>query len=576
MTRMYRRFFSMATMGAAGLLAVTGLGLAGGPVQAAPAANSASQLTPSSNEWWFSNWQVQQKVWPLTEGSGVTVAVLDTGVQASLPDLRGVVLPGLDLTGRGTRGEVDFDYSQDGHGTAVSVLIAGQGYGTGTVGIAPEARILPVAFPPLSTVGEASSLSAQVAEAVRFAVDHGARVINMSFGETVASASSCDPVEQDAFGYALEHNVVLVASAGDTMLTGTGPIEPAACAGVLAVGGVEPDGSLWPESTQQPYVAVAAPGDHMVYVGRDGRYTTIGAGTSFSGALVSGEAALILSRYPSMPWYQVDQRIIDTALPAGHPVPNDAFGYGIVDLAKAVNASAYPVSATSPNPVYAEFKAWLASPAGQAFAARSGIASPSTGPASFTPSVPAAAAAGHARGSSPLLGRIVLVAVAVAAVGAFTVLQIMARSRRGRSRRVRSRRSRAVYDWRTLPPQYDDDESDEMPFADHDSYGPLWRYGSPQGFGRDYGPGRSSGHGPGYASGQGSGYGSDHDPGYGSSSGQGSGYGSSSGQGSGYGSGQDPRYSSGHDPGYGSSPGQGPGARFPWDAPEDAARDWKP
>jgi membrane-anchored mycosin MYCP len=555
---MYRRFFSMATMAAAGLLAVTGLSLAGGTVQAAPAANSVPQLTPSSNEWWFSNWQVQQKVWPLTEGSGVTVAVLDTGVQASLPDLRGVVRPGLDLTDSGTQGEVDFDYSQDGHGTAVSVLIAGQGYGTGTVGIAPEARILPVAFPPLSTDLEAGALSAQVAEAVRFAVDHGARVINMSFGEDVTSASSCDPVEQDAFGYALEHNVVLVASAGDTMVTGTGPIEPAACAGVLAVGGVEPNGSLWPESTQQPYVAVAAPGDHMVYVGRDGRYTTIGSGTSFSGALVSGEAALILSRYPSMPWYQVDQRIIDTAIPAGHPVPNEAFGYGIVDLAKAVNASAYPVSATSPNPVYAEFKAWLASPAGQAFAAQNGIARPSPGPASFTPAAPVAPAAGHARGSNPLLGRIALVAVAVAAVGAFTVLQIMARSRRRRAPRVRSRRSRAVYDWRTLPPQYDDDERDELPFADHDSYGPLWRYGSPHGFGRDYGPGRSSGYGPGYTSGQGPGYTSGHDSGYGSSSGHSSAYGS------------------GHDPGYGSSPGQGPSARLPWDAPEDAARDWKP
>src|ERR1700677_4088186 len=160
---MHRRFFSMATMAAAGLLAVTGVSLAGGTVQAAPAANSAAQLTPSGNEWWFSNWQVQQKVWPLTEGSGVTVAVLDTGVQANLPDLRGVVRPGLDLTGSGTRGEVDFDYSQDGHGTAVSVLIAGQGYGTGTVGIAPEARILPVALPALSTdTGDA--FSAQIAE----------------------------------------------------------------------------------------------------------------------------------------------------------------------------------------------------------------------------------------------------------------------------------------------------------------------------------------------------------------------------------------------------------------------------
>jgi hypothetical protein len=86
-------------------------------------------------------------------------------------------------------------------------------------------------------------------------------------------------------------------------------IGQASCAGVLAVGGTEPDGNLWPGSTREPYVAVAAPGDHMVYVGRDGRFTTTGA----------------------------DRRLTGTATPAGHPVPNDGYGYGIVNPARAVN-----------------------------------------------------------------------------------------------------------------------------------------------------------------------------------------------------------------------------------------------
>ena len=506
---MPRRCVSVASAAAAGLLAVTVLSLAGQPVQAEPTAGSAGQLTPGGDEWWFRNWQVQQKVWPLSEGSGVTVAVLDTGVQASIPDLRGVVRPGLDLTGHGSRGEVDADDSEDGHGTAVSVLIAGQGYGTGTVGIAPEARILPVEF-PYTPGADGDFTSAEVVEAVRFAVGRGARVINMSFGASLTSALHCDPAEQDVFAYALEHNVVLVASAGNTEVSGTGPLDPASCAGVLAVGGVEPDGSLWPYSNQQPYVAVSAPGADMVNVGRDERYTTTGVGTSFSAALVSAAAALVLSRYPSMPWYQVDQRLIDTALAAGRPVPNNAFGYGIVDLAKAVNASAYPVSATGPNPVYASFKAWLATPDGRSFAAQNGTASQKPRPAATARPVPRAAAAVRQAGRrSPVLGRIVLIAVALAAVGAFAVLQVRARSR-PRSPATGNRRRGAVYDWRTLPPRYENDPADdERPFADQEGYGPLWRYGAPQGYGRDYDPGPDPGYGPGYGPDPGPGYGPD-------------------------------------------------------------------
>jgi subtilisin family serine protease len=462
------------------------MSLAGGPVQADASVRAAAQLIPSPSEWWLSDWQVQQKVWPLAQGSGVTVAVLDSGVQASIPDLHGVVVPGLDLTGHATRGEVDFNRSLDGHGTAVSVLIAGQGYGTGTVGIAPQARILPVALPytPGSTI-----TGAELAKAVRFAVENGARVINMSFGGPVRSASACDPVEQDAFAYALEHNVVLVASSGDTVVSGTVPVDPASCAGVLAVGAVEPNGSLWPYDDRQPYVAVAAPGDHMVDVGWDERFTTEGAGTGFSAALVAGAAALIQSRYPAMPWYQVDQRLIDTAVAEGSPVPNDGYGYGIVNLAKAVNASAYPVSAAAPNPVYAKFKAWLATRAGRAFAEQNGTASPSPHPRPASVAQAGTSTARQAGGSSSAVGRIALVAVAVAAVGAFAVLQVMARSRHRRPPSSGGHRSLDASDWRTLPPRYQTEAGDDdAPPGNEESHRPDWRYGYPPGYYPGVGP----------------------------------------------------------------------------------------
>ncbi len=329
----------------------------------APASVSAlavpGRLVPGPGEWWFGSWHVEQKVWPLSQGAGVTVAVLDTGVQASLPDLRGVVLRGADVSdgeaSGGGSGDTDGDIGNDGHGTAVAILIAGQGYGTGIAGIAPRARILPV------KVGNAGADSAAAAAAgIRFAVQHGARVINMSFGGQVPSPRSCGPVLASAVGYALSRDVVLVAAAGDAAVL-PGPMEPASCAGVLAVAGVGPDGSLWPGSTREPYVAVAAPGEQITFAGLDGRHSTTATGTSFSSALVAGAAALIRARYPHMPWYQVDQRLIDTAAAAGPRVPSDAYGYGVVDLAEAVNATAYPLARSAPDPVYARFRAWLAS-----------------------------------------------------------------------------------------------------------------------------------------------------------------------------------------------------------------------
>jgi len=350
-----------------GLLAACGLLLSAGPARAEPGEPAQTGLTPGPAEWWLAGWQVQRKVWPLTEGAGVTVAEVESGVQATIADLRGVVLPGANLTGTGGNGDKDIQVGEDGHGTAMAVVIAGQGAGTGTVGIAPRARILPV------IVGGSGPASVQTAAAgIRYAVSHGAQVINLPFGIGRTSPAACDPVLQAAVAYALGHDVVVVASSGNASLY-AGPDEPASCAGVLAVGGTEPDGSLWPGSTREPYVAVAAPGDHMVYVGRDGRYTTTGAGTSFSAALTAGTAALIRSRYPHMPWYQVDQRLTGTATPAGRPVPNQGYGYGIINPARAVNASAYPVAASAPNPVYAKFTRWLATPAGQAAAARYGL-----------------------------------------------------------------------------------------------------------------------------------------------------------------------------------------------------------
>ena len=417
----HRRLLSVATT--AGLLATCGLLLSAGPARAVPVSRDSTALAPGPAEWWLAGWQVQRKVWPLTEGAGVTIAEVESGVQASIPDLRGVVLPGVNLTGSGGNGDTDIQVGEDGHGTAMAAVIAGQGTGTGTVGIAPRARIMPV------IVGGSGPASVRTAAAgIRYAVSHGAQIINLPFGIGRTSAAACDPVLQAAVAYALGHDVVLVASSGNASLY-AGPDEPASCAGVLAVGGTEPDGSLWPGSTQEPYVAVAAPADHMVYVGRDGRYTTTGAGTSFSAALTAGTAALIRSRYPDMPWYRVDQRLTGTATHAGRRVPNHGYGYGIINPARAVNATAYPVPASAPNPVYAKFTRWLATPAGRAAAARYGFGAQDQ----VTP------AAGPARGGSVRTRSITMreiVITAAAAAGAFVVALVFVLRMSARRRRL--------------------------------------------------------------------------------------------------------------------------------------------
>jgi membrane-anchored mycosin MYCP len=401
---------SRSVLAAFGLCAVACLALASVPPAwgAPPAPNRPGQLGQSvqSLEWWFSSWDIQTKVWPLSRGAGVTVAVLDTGVQANLPDLRAAVIPGGDTTSSHTNGMTD-ENGPLGHGTGLAAVIAGQGAGGGVLGIAPAARILPVVVGNGYSELSGDMTTQTVAAGIRYAVAHGAGVINMSLGMPAPSAGNCDPVLQDAVAYALEHNVVVVAAAGNTDISGQTPEEPASCAGVLAVGAVGPTLKLWPDSNQQPYVSVSAPGSNIVALGRTGG-NVIGSGTSFAAAFVSGAAALVRSRHPSMPWYQVVQRIINTALPAGGSVPNDGYGYGILRIPGALNTAVYKVPASAPNPVYASYQQWLASPQGQQFTAPSR-------PRPHPSRRPTAAAPASSGSSGGLIALIAVVAVVLGA-----------------------------------------------------------------------------------------------------------------------------------------------------------------
>lgn len=310
---------------------------------------SAGPATADSvrdGQWALTKYDAENKVWPVSQGEGVVVAVIDSGVLAGHQDLTGQVLAGVDLTGEQSDGRLD----KVGHGTGMASLIAGHGHGdkAGVMGLAPKAKILPVRI----TLGEdgeyVTGADDELTKAVRFAVDHGAKVINMSIGVGLNADARA------ALDYAISKDVVLVASTGNLGNHGT-PVEyPAALPGVIAVGAVDQDGKVWEKSNYGPETTVVAPGVG-VYSASATSVTTYRTadGTSDATAYVSAIAALVRAKYPALSAGQVINRIIKSAVapPDGSAVPNDHYGYGIASPSKALAANPEVDNGPKDNPL---------------------------------------------------------------------------------------------------------------------------------------------------------------------------------------------------------------------------------
>ncbi|WP_443056075.1 type VII secretion-associated serine protease mycosin [Streptomyces sp. NBC_00239] len=283
------------------------------------------------------------EAWQTTDGDGVTVAVLDTGVDATHPDLRGQVLDGTDLVGFGAdRGE----RSWARHGTAMAGIIAGHGHGPGrgqgVLGIAPGARILPVRV--ILEEGDPGRAKARqskggaLAEGIRWAADHGADVINLSLGDDSESAHH-EAAEDEAVQYALGKGIVVVASAGNGGRQGDRVSYPAAYPGVIAVTAVDRNDTKASFSTRHWYATVSAPGVDIVIADPDRSYYE-GWGTSAAAAFVSGTAALLRSAYPALSPAQIKDLLSETARDAPEGGRDDSRGHGLVDPAAALAAAA--------------------------------------------------------------------------------------------------------------------------------------------------------------------------------------------------------------------------------------------
>ncbi|WP_282704202.1 type VII secretion-associated serine protease mycosin [Streptomyces sp. CC219B] len=284
-----------------------------------------------------------QEAWQTTKGEGVTVAVLDTGVDDEHPDLAGNVLAGKDLVGFGAqRG----DRAWARHGTAMAGIIAGHGHGyagaDGVMGIAPEAKILPVRV--ILEDGDSARAKARtsrgnaLADGIRWAADHGADVINLSLGDDSKSAHP-ESAEDEAVQYALEKGVVVVASAGNGGEKGDRISYPAAYPGVIAATAVDKFGTRASFSTRRWYATVSAPGVDVVIADPDRKYYE-GWGTSAAAAFVSGAAALVKSAHPDLTPAQIKTLLEDTARNAPAGGRDDSRGYGFVDPAAALKKAA--------------------------------------------------------------------------------------------------------------------------------------------------------------------------------------------------------------------------------------------
>ncbi len=349
------------TTGLAAVVAVLGvLGVLGSAPAFGATPGTVADSSIRSQEWWLTGLNVTQ-AWRTSEGAGIIVAVLGTGVDPYQLDLSGEVTTGPDYSGSG-RAPGDLYWGVEG--TAVAGFIAGHGYhgnwGRGIVGIAPDAKILSVRVtlefndPLVSDPAISQRLPDAIADGIRYAVDHGARVIDLPLDPgTLGLTSSGDPAaaggsaaERAAVAYALRKNVVLVAPAGDDGQGSQIVNYPAAYTGVISVGAIGRGGQLATFSSRRSDAWLTAPGVRLVAAAPDG-YGQISSTAAASG-IVAGMAALILSEFPHLTVAQVTRALIEstvttadrTSLPPLPGRPLAGAGYGTVDAVRAIEMAA--------------------------------------------------------------------------------------------------------------------------------------------------------------------------------------------------------------------------------------------
>jgi type VII secretion-associated serine protease mycosin len=327
-------------------------------VLSVPAAQSASPAQPSrpaartapadlyrGQQWTLDALHIS-RAWKYSRGNGVTVAVLDTGVDGHQADLSGRVIDGPDFTGH-TRKPGNRYWGR--HGTEMASLIAGHGHGAGAsagvMGVAPDAKILSIRVtwelndPIRTDHAQVNRARDAVAKGIRYAADHGAQVISMSLGGGNLFYNG-NSAEEAAIKYAIGKGAVLVASAGNDGNAANRRNYPAAYPGVIAVGAVDRAFKAAKFTNRHTYISVAAPGVEIVSADAAGHGYILGTGTSSSAAFVAGMSALIKARYPNLTPQEVKQALEEGATHRPPDGRSSEVGTGVADAFGALRTAA--------------------------------------------------------------------------------------------------------------------------------------------------------------------------------------------------------------------------------------------
>ena len=265
-------------------------------------------------------------------GEGVVIAVLDSGVDASHPDLAGKLVPGYNFYDGNTNTSDVY-----GHGTKVAgVAAAITDNALGVVGIGRESAIMPVRVTNTSGAGYIS----MIAQGLTWAADYGTRVMNVSFTGVEGSSTI-----RSAANYVAEAGGIVVAAAGNCGCDqGTADAET-----ILSVGSTSSDDGPSGFSTRGPFVDVAAPGESIPTTTNGGGYGAV-SGTSFASPIVAGVAALLMAHDPSLDASAIESILESTSLDLGSPGWDSGFGWGRIDaaLAMAASDSESPVDTIAP------------------------------------------------------------------------------------------------------------------------------------------------------------------------------------------------------------------------------------
>ena len=254
----------------------------------------------------------------LATGKDVLLAVIDSEIDAKHPDLNGTVVKNFDALGGGETAHL--------HGTEMAGAIAAHGK---LLGVAPGAQILAAhAFD--DTAGIAKGTSFAIYKSLQWAADNSARVVNMSF------AGPTDPTLRRLLAAAYDKGMVLIAAAGNAGPQSE-PLYPAADPNVIAVTATDSADHIFKMANRGRYIAVAAPGVDILALAPDGAYQ-LSTGTSIAAAHVSGIAALLLERKPSLKPSDIRAILIATAKAPGPPTPDSDFGAGLVSAYRALAA----------------------------------------------------------------------------------------------------------------------------------------------------------------------------------------------------------------------------------------------